>query len=109
MLQFNYTFIVQFMGVNLVNDESEKYLGNHIDAKLSFHSHIKDVVKKTFKAFVRQSSTETLRTQRNFIEVLPNIYRTNHHIGFVGLWLYIKTPIEPHLHHSKKSTQNNSH
>ena len=102
MLQFNRTSNVQFKGVNLVNDESAKYLGIHIDTKLSFLSHIKHVVKKTFEAIVRHISTETLRTQGDFIEVLPNIYRTNHHIGFVGLWFYIKTPIEHHLHDSKK-------
>ena len=38
MLQFNHTSNVQFMGVNLVNDESAKYLGIHIDPKLLFHS-----------------------------------------------------------------------
>ena len=46
MLQFHLINNVQFMGVNLVNDESEKYLRSHIDPKLSFHSHIKHVVKK---------------------------------------------------------------
>ena len=45
MLQFNHTSNVLFMGVNLVNDESAKYLGIHIDTKLSFHSQIKHVVK----------------------------------------------------------------
>ena len=45
MLQFNHTSSVQFVGVNLTNDESAKYLGIHIDTKLSFHSHIKHVVK----------------------------------------------------------------
>ena len=61
MLQFNHTSSVQFMGVNLVNDESAKYLGILIDPKLSFQSHIKHVVKK-LEAIVRHSSTETLRT-----------------------------------------------
>ena len=51
---------------------------------------------------MRHSLTETLRTQGDFIEVLPNIYRTNRHIWFFGFWLYIKTPVEPHLQHSKK-------
>ena len=46
MLQFNNTFFVQLTGVNLANDECAKYLGNHIDTKLSFHSHIKHEVKK---------------------------------------------------------------
>ena len=41
LLQFNHPSNVQFMGVNLANDESARYLGIHIDAKLSFHSHIK--------------------------------------------------------------------
>ena len=49
MLQFNHRSNVQFMGVNLVNDESAKYLGIRIDPKLSFHSHIKHVVKKLSK------------------------------------------------------------
>ena len=49
MLQFNHTSNVQPMDVNLVNDESAKYLGIHIDPKLSFHSHIKHVVKKLSK------------------------------------------------------------
>ena len=46
MLQFNHTSNVQFMGVNLVNDESAKYLGIFNDPKLPFHSHIKHAVKK---------------------------------------------------------------
>ena len=37
------------MGVNLANDESAKYLGIHIDTKLSFQSHIKHVVKRLSK------------------------------------------------------------
>ena len=49
MLQFNQTSNVQFMGVNLVNDESAKNLEILIDPKLSFHSHIKHVVKKLSK------------------------------------------------------------
>ena len=49
MLQLNHTTNVQLMGVNLVNDESAKYLGTHNDPKLSFHSHIKHVVKKLSK------------------------------------------------------------
>ena len=49
MLQFKHTSNVQFSGVNLVNDESAKYLGIHIDPKLSFHSHIKHVVRKLSK------------------------------------------------------------
>ena len=49
MLQFNHTSNVQFMGVNLVNDENAKDLGIHIDTKLSFHFHIKHVVKKLSK------------------------------------------------------------
>ena len=49
MLHFNHTSNVQFMGVKLVNDESAKHLGIHIDPKLSFHSHIKNVVKKFSK------------------------------------------------------------
>ena len=49
MLQFNHTSNIQFMGVNLVNDESAKYLEIHIDTKLSFHSHIEHVVKKLSK------------------------------------------------------------
>ena len=49
MLQFNHTTNVQFMGESFANDESAKYLGIHIDTKLSFHSHIKHVVKKFSK------------------------------------------------------------
>ena len=49
MLQFNHTSKFQFLGGNLVNDESAKYLGIHIDPKLSFISHIKQVVKKLSK------------------------------------------------------------
>ena len=49
MLQFNHTTSVQIMGVNLVNDESAKCLGIHIDPKLTFQSHIKHVVKKLSK------------------------------------------------------------
>ena len=49
MLQFNHLSSVQFMGVNSVNDESAKYLRIHFDPKLSFHSHIKHVVKKLSK------------------------------------------------------------
>ena len=49
MLQFNHTSNVHFMGVNLVNDESAKYLGIHIDTKISIHSHIKHVVKTISK------------------------------------------------------------
>ena len=49
MLQFNHTSNVQFMGVNLANDENAKYLGIHIDPKLSLHSHIKHEVKKLSK------------------------------------------------------------
>ena len=51
MLHFNHTSNVQFLGVILVNDESAKYLGIHIDPKLSFHSHMKHVVKKLSKQF----------------------------------------------------------
>ena len=49
MLQFNHTSNVHFMGVNLANDECAKYLGNHIDTKLSFYSHIKHLVEKLSK------------------------------------------------------------
>ena len=49
MLQFNHTSNVQFMVVILVDDESAKYLGIHIDTKLSVHSHINYVVKKLSK------------------------------------------------------------
>ena len=49
MVQFNHTSNVQFMGVNLVNDESAKCLVIHFDTKLSFHSHIKHVVEKLSK------------------------------------------------------------
>ena len=49
MLQFNFTFNDQFMGVNLVNGESAKSLGIHIDTKLSFHSSNKHVVKNFSK------------------------------------------------------------
>ena len=49
MLQFNQTSNVPFMGVNLVFDESAKYLEIHINLKLSFHSHIKHIVKKLSK------------------------------------------------------------
>ena len=48
-LQFNHTSNVQLLGVNLVNDESAKYLGIHIDTNLSFHTHIKYVVRKLSK------------------------------------------------------------
>ena len=49
MLQFNHTSNVQFMGVNLVNDESAKYLGLHTKTELSLRSNIKHVVKKLSK------------------------------------------------------------
>ena len=49
MLHFNHTSNVQFMGVNLVNDESAKYLRIQIDTKLLFYSHIKHVVKNLTK------------------------------------------------------------
>ena len=58
--------------------------------------------------FVRRETNLPLMKKKSglrhqdFIEVLPNIYRTNNHIWFVDLWLYFKTPVEPHLHHSKK-------
>ena len=46
MLQINHISNVQFMGVNSINNGSANYLGIHIDLKLSFHSHMKHVVKK---------------------------------------------------------------
>ena len=58
--------------------------------------------KTRSKILSKQFSVIALRTKGDFVEVLPNIYRTNHHIWFVGLWMYIKTPIKPHLHHLKK-------
>ena len=91
MLQFNHTSNVQFMVENFVNDQVANYLGIHTDTELSFHSHIKHVVKKLSKQL---SIIPLLRHYvPKVIEVLPNIYRTNHDTWFVGLWLYIKTPI----------------
>ena len=49
MLQFNHISNVQFKGVNLVNDDSARYLGIHIDTKLSSHHLIKHAVKKLSK------------------------------------------------------------
>ena len=76
MLQFNPTFSVQFMGVNLVNDEGAKYLGIHIDPKLPFHSHIKHVVKKLSKQ-------------------LSVIARLRHYVPRGTLLKYYQTFIEP--------------
>ena len=76
MLQFNHTSNVQFKCVNLVNDESAKYLGIHIDPKLSFHSHIKHVVKKLSKQ-------------------LSVIGRLRHYVPRGTLLKYYKTYIEP--------------
>ena len=76
MLQFNHTSIVQFMGVNLVNDESAKFLGVHIDPKFSFHSHIKHVVKKLSKQ----------------LSVIP---RLRHYVPRGTLLKYYQTYIEP--------------
>ena len=67
---------VQFMGVNLVNDESAKYLGLHIDPKLSFHSHMKHVVKKLSKQ-------------------LSVIARLRHYVPRGTLLKYYQTYIEP--------------
>ena len=76
MLQFNHTSNVQFMGVNLVNDESAKYLGIHIDTKLSFHSYIKHLVKKLPKQ-------------------LTLIIRLRHYVPRGTLLKYYQTYIEP--------------
>ena len=76
LLQFNHTSNVQSMGVNLVNGESAKYLGIHIDTKLSFHSHIKHVVKKISKQ-------------------LSVIARLRHYVPRGTLLKYYQTYIEP--------------
>ena len=76
MLPFNHTSNVQFMGVNSVNDESAKYLGIHIDPKLSFHSHIKHEVKKLSKQ-------------------LSVIARLRHYLPRGTLLKYYQTYIEP--------------
>ena len=107
MLQFNQTTNVRCMVVNLVNDENAKYLGIHIDNKLSFHSHVKHVLKKLSKQL------SVIARLRHYIPrgTLLKYYQTYIEpilTWFVGLWLSIKTPIEPHLHHSEKSTQINS-
>ena len=76
MLQFNNTSNVQFMGVNLVNEESAKYFGIHIEPKLLFHSHIKHVVKKLSKQ-------------------LSVIARLRHYVPRGTLLKYYQTNIEP--------------
>ena len=76
MLQFNHTSNVQFMGVNLVNDESAKYFGIRIDTKLSFHSYIKHLVKKHPKQ-------------------LPIIIGLRHYVPRGTLLKYYQTYIEP--------------
>ena len=76
MLQFNHTSNVQFMGVNLVNDENAKHLGIHIDTKLSFHFHIKHVVKKLSKQ-------------------LSVITRLRHYVPTGTLLQYYQTFMEP--------------
>ena len=99
MLQFNDTSNVQFMGVNLVNDESTKYLATHTDPKPSFHSHIKHVMKKLSKQL------SVIARLRHYVPrgILLKYYQNEPIITwFVGLWLYIKTSVEPQLHHPKK-------
>ena len=76
MLQFNHTCNFQFMGIKLAKDENAKYLGIHKDTKLSFHSHIKHVVKKLSK----QSSV---------------IARLRHYVPSGTLLKYYQTYIEP--------------
>ena len=76
MLQFSHTSNVQFTGVKLVNDESATYLGIHIDPKLSFHSHIKHVVKK-------------------FSKQLSVIARLRHYLPRGTLLKFYQTYIEP--------------
>ena len=76
MLQFNHTSNVQFMGESLVNDKSAKYSGIHIDTKLSFHSHIKHVLKKLSKQ-------------------LSVIARLRHYVPRGTLLKYYQTYIEP--------------
>ena len=76
MLQFNHTSNVQYMGVNLVNDESAKYLGIHIDPKLPFDSHIKHAVKK-------------------FSKQLSVIARLRHYVPKGTFLKYYQTYIEP--------------
>ena len=76
MLQFNHTSSVQFMGVNLINDESAKCLGIHFDPKLSFHSQIKHVMKK-------------------FSKQLSVIARLRHYVPRGTLLKYYQTYIEP--------------
>ena len=76
MLQFNHTSNVQFMGVYLVNDESAKSLGIDIDTKLSFHSHIKHLVKRLSKQ-------------------LSVIARLRHYVSRGTLLKYYQTFIEP--------------
>ena len=76
ILQFNHTSNVQFMGGNLANDESTKYLGIHFDTELSFHSHIKQVVIKISKQ-------------------LSVIARLRHYVPRGNLLKYYQTYIEP--------------
>ena len=76
MQHFNHTSNVQFMGVNLVNDDSAKFLGIHIGTKLSFHSHIKHVVKKLSKQ-------------------LSVIARLRHYVPRGTLLKFYQTKIEP--------------
>ena len=68
MLQFNITSNVQFMGVNLANDEGAKYMGFQIDTKLSFHSSIKHVVKKLSMQLSVIARLTSLKYYRTFIE-----------------------------------------
>ena len=64
------------MGVNLLIDESTKSLGLHNDPKLSFHSHIKHVVKKLSKQ-------------------LSVIARLRQYVPRGALWKFHQTYIEP--------------
>ena len=75
-LQFNHTSNVQFVGVNLANDDSAKYLGVYIDTKLSFYSHIKHVAKK-------------------FSKQLSVIARLRHYVPRGTFLTYYQTYIEP--------------
>ena len=73
MLQFNQTSNVQFTGVYLANDEIAKYLGIHIDTKLSFLSHIKQVVRK------RSKQLSVIARLRYYVPrgILLKYYQTN--------------------------------
>ena len=93
---------------NLANDESAKYLGIHIDTKLSFHSHIKHLVKKLSRQVSVVARLRHYVPRGTLLKYYLTYIEPIITYGLLFLWLYIKTPIEPHLHFSKKSTKINS-